>query len=215
MTSTVQVKRSTTSGNVPPSLQEGQIALNLVDKRLFTANSTQIFDAVQNTASDFKITTSSGAAFRVGNTTVNAVCNSVSIVFSNSSVSYSPVTPYAQTAFQQQQYFSLATLTDGTSISWTVSSAQKAKVTLGGNRTMSAVTGAVEGATYLLWVLQDATGSRTLSWTTTGAGSFDFGTNGAPTLTTTASKGDLLSFEAITIASTLKLRFVGIAKGFG
>ena len=108
----------------------------------------------------------------------------------------------------------LATLTDGANISWTVSTGQKAKVTLGGNRTMNAVTGAVEGYSYFLWVIQDGTGSRTISWTTTGAGSFDFGTDGAPTLTTTASKADLLCFEAISIGGTLKLRYAGIKKGF-
>lgn len=124
------------------------------------------------------------------------------------------VAPGTATPFTAQQYFTLATLTDAANISWTVSSGQKAKVTLGGNRTMNAVTGAVEGATYFLWVIQDATGSRTLSWTTTGAGSFDFGTSGAPTLTTTASKADLLTFEAISIGGTLKLRFTGIARGF-
>ena len=108
----------------------------------------------------------------------------------------------------------LVTLTDGANISWDVHNAQKAKVTLGGNRTMNAVTNAVEGTTYYLWVIQDGSGSRTLAFTTTGAGSFDFGAAGAPTLTTTASKGDLLCFESISIAGTLKLRYMGIAKGF-
>jgi hypothetical protein len=105
-------------------------------------------------------------------------------------------------------------LVDGANISWNVATAQKAKVTLGGNRTMNAVTNAVEGTTYYLWVIQDGTGTRTLAWTTTGAGSFDFGAAGAPTLTTAINKADLLCFEAISIAGTLKLRYTGIAKGF-
>lgn len=118
------------------------------------------------------------------------------------------------TPFTQQQYYTLATITDAANLVWTVSSGQKAKVTLGGNRTMNAVTGAIEGATYILWVIQDATGSRTITWTTSGAGSFDFGAAGAPTLTTTLSKADILTFEAVTIAGTLKLRFTGIMRGF-
>ena len=117
-------------------------------------------------------------------------------------------------AWTAHQYVTLGTLTDGANIAWDVSTAQKAKVTLGGNRTMSAVSNAVEGATYTLWVIQDGTGSRTISWTTSGAGSFDFGTDGAPTLTTTASRADLLAFEAISIGGTLKLRYMGIKKGF-
>lgn len=120
----------------------------------------------------------------------------------------------AQNQWSGQQYFPLATVTDGASITWDVAAAQKAKVTLAGNRTMNAVSNAAEGSTYLLWVIQDGTGSRTISWTTSGAGSFDFGTDGAPTLTTTASKADLLAFEAISIGGTLKLRFAGIKKGF-
>lgn len=113
-----------------------------------------------------------------------------------------------------QCVFPLTTLVDGANISWNVATAQKAKVTLGGNRTMNAVTNAVEGTTYYLWVIQDGTGTRTLAWTTTGAGSFDFGAAGAPTLTTAINKADLLCFEAISIAGTLKLRYTGIAKGF-
>lgn len=124
------------------------------------------------------------------------------------------VRPDTASSFTAQQYFALATITDAANLAWTVSTGQKAKVTLGGNRTMNAVTGAVEGATYSLWVVQDATGSRTISWTTTGAGSFDFGAAGAPTLTTTASKADLLTFEAFSIGGTLKLRFSGIMRAF-
>lgn len=116
--------------------------------------------------------------------------------------------------YTHPQASSIVTLTDAATIAWAGGTAQKAQVTLAGNRTMAALTGAVAGATYLLWVFQDATGSRTLSWTTSGAGSFDFGTDGAPTLTTTASRADLLAFEAITIAGTLKLRYAGIKKGF-
>jgi hypothetical protein len=124
------------------------------------------------------------------------------------------VKPDTATAFTKQQSFALATLTDAANISWDVSTSQKAKVTLGGNRTMNAVTNAVEGTTYLLWVIQDGTGTRTITWTTTGAGSFDFGAAGTPVLTTTINKADLLVFEAISIGGTLKLRFTGIQKGF-
>jgi hypothetical protein len=108
----------------------------------------------------------------------------------------------------------IQTLTDGANVDWDCSAGAKAKVTLGGNRTVNAVTNAVEGTSYTLWVIQDNSGSRTITWTTSGAGSFDFGTDGAPTLTTTGDEADLLGFEAISIGGTLKLRFVGIKKGF-
>lgn len=120
----------------------------------------------------------------------------------------------ASPAITGQYYITPQTLTDGATVNWDCSSGAKAKVTLAGNRTMAAVTNAVEGASYFLWVIQDATGSRTITWTTSGAGSFDFGTDGAPTLTTTANAADLLQFEAISLGGTLKLRFTGIKKGF-
>ena len=117
-------------------------------------------------------------------------------------------------ALAGQAALTLQTLTDGANIAWNCANGAKAKVTLGGNRTMDAVTNAVEGTSYTLWVIQDNGGSRTITWTTSGAGSFDFGTDGAPTLTTTGDRADLLGFEAVSIGGTLKLRFAGIKKGF-
>lgn len=207
--STVNATQNSTGFFVGTSFYQGALT-SWGNSTINTIANSTIIKVANSTVS---ATLSVGLVFS-GNSTVNASLNSTSLTFANSTVTYSPVTPVAATAFTQQQYFTLATLTDGATINWAAAGAQKAKVTIAGNRTMAAVTGAVEGATYLLWVIQDGTGSRTLSWTTSGAGSFDFGTAGAPTLTTTASQGDLLSFEAITIASTLKLRFAGIAKGF-
>lgn len=117
-------------------------------------------------------------------------------------------------AWTAQQTSTLATLTDAANIAWDVSTAQKAKVTLTASRTMSAVTNAVEGTTYLLWAIQNGTGGWSLSFASSGAGSFDFGTDGAPSITTTANQASLLAFEAISIGGTLKLRFAGIKKGF-
>lgn len=113
-----------------------------------------------------------------------------------------------------QAIMPIQTLSDGANIDWNCNLGAKAKVTLAGNRTMNAVTNAVEGTSYTLWVIQDGTGGRTLTWTTSGAGSFDFGDDGEPTLTTAINEADVLGFEAISIGGTLKLRFVGIKKGF-
>ena len=58
-----------------------------------------------------------------------------------------------------------ATLTDGATIAWDVSTSPVAKVTLGGNRTLSAPTNAINSGQYIaLLVIQDGTGSRTLAW---------------------------------------------------
>lgn len=119
-----------------------------------------------------------------------------------------------QNVFTKQQTATIQTLTDAATVAWDCSLGQKARVTYAGNRTMGAVTNAVEGTSYFLWAVQDATGTRVPTWTTSGAGSFDFGLLGAPTLTTTASQADLLCFEAVSIAGTLKLRFCGIQRAF-
>lgn len=81
------------------------------------------------------------------------------------------------------------TLTDGATINWDLHSGFNAKVTLGGNRTMAAPTNPHVGMTYLLEVIQDATGGRTMTWNAC----FDWGSAGAPTLSTGASKHDLVT----------------------
>lgn len=81
------------------------------------------------------------------------------------------------------------TLTDGATIDWNTSSGEVATITLGGNRTMAAPTNLKVG-TYILHVVQDGTGSRTLTWNSVFKWSFAV----APTLSTGASKRDIVSF---------------------
>lgn len=95
-------------------------------------------------------------------------------------------------AFTAQQYFSEVTLTDGATINWAVSGAQVAKVTLAGNRTVAAPTGLQNGAFYSLMVIQDGTGSRTLSWNAV----FKWNSGAAPTLSTAANAKDIFTFRS-------------------
>ena len=124
------------------------------------------------------------------------------------------VAPNVTTAFSRQQAFTLATLVDGATITWDGDTQQIAKVILGGNRSIQALTTPREGGYYEVTLIQDATGSRVPTWANTGAGSYDFGSDGVPALTTTANRADILGFKALTVAGVLKLRFVGIRKGF-
>lgn len=101
----------------------------------------------------------------------------------------------------------IQTLTDAANIDWDVRLGPVAQVTLAGNRTMNAPSGIVDGEAYALFPIQDATGSRTLAYTASG---YDFGTPGAPTLTTTASEFDLIPF----LCRSSKLRGGTIIKGF-
>ena len=84
-----------------------------------------------------------------------------------------------------------ATLTDASTISWNSLTSPVAKVTLGANRTIGAATGAVAGTFASLLVIQDGTGSRTLTWNA----AYEFASDTAPTLTTTANLGDLFVFR--------------------
>ncbi len=93
---------------------------------------------------------------------------------------------FGAAAFNQE-----ATLTDASTISWDVAASPVAKVTLGANRTLGAGSNAVAGQFVSLLVIQDGTGSRTLSFNA----AYEFTADTAPTLTTTASKGDLFVFR--------------------
>jgi len=94
--------------------------------------------------------------------------------------------------FPVQIYFGEETLTDGANIDWNLQTQQVAKVTLGGNRTLNAPTNQNAGGFYSLLIIQDGTGSRTLSFNST----YKFTGATAPTLTTTASAKDLIVFRS-------------------
>lgn len=83
------------------------------------------------------------------------------------------------------------TLTDGATVTWNLNKGINAVVTLGGNRTLD-ITNPVAGMTGILKVIQDATGSRTLSLPANSK--VINGGGGAVTLTTTAGATDILSF---------------------
>jgi len=84
-----------------------------------------------------------------------------------------------------------ATLSDGANVAWNVLTSPVAKVTLAGNRNLSAGSGGIAGAFQSLLVIQDGTGSRTLTFNAV----YEFKDDTAPTLTTTANKGDLFVFR--------------------
>ena len=84
-----------------------------------------------------------------------------------------------------------STLTDQATVTWDASTQDVCKLTLGGNRTLAAPTNSTTGQFISILVIQDGTGSRTLTWNAV----FEFAADTAPTLTTTASKGDVFVFR--------------------
>jgi hypothetical protein len=83
-------------------------------------------------------------------------------------------------------------LTFGTTINVNAALGNDFRLTLTASTgTIANPTNPVDGQTIEFAIAQDATGSRTVAW---GA-VFDFGTDGAPTLSTAASKVDLVGFK--------------------
>jgi hypothetical protein len=100
--------------------------------------------------------------------------------------------PGAKLAVVGTGYSPAITLTDGATLNWDTSLGQVAQVTLGGNRTFAAPTNLVNGGFYSLLIIQDGTGSRTISWNAV----FDFAGGTAPTLSTAAGAKDLITWRS-------------------
>ena len=92
--------------------------------------------------------------------------------------------------FTKTQNFNATTLTDASTISWDASANQVTSVTLGGNRTLGAASNQVDGGVYVISIIQDGTGSRTVTFNS----NYKFVGGSAPTLTTDASARDVLVF---------------------
>lgn len=82
-------------------------------------------------------------------------------------------------------------LTDGATITVDATLGNVYTVTLGGNRTMAAPTGPLDGQTISIYVTQDGTGSRTLTWNA----AFKFAGATPPTLSASAGKVDLFTMQ--------------------
>jgi hypothetical protein len=81
------------------------------------------------------------------------------------------------------------TLTDGATVAVDWNNSVNQVLTPGGNRTLT-FSNPIAGATYSLKIVQDATGSRTLTWPSTVV----WAGGSAPTLTTTALYADVIVF---------------------
>jgi hypothetical protein len=91
----------------------------------------------------------------------------------------------------------IATLTDAATITPDFGANQNFTVTLGGNRTLANPTNIVVGQTGSIFVVQDATGSRTLSFGTY----YDFTGGTAPTLSSGAAAVDRIDYIVRTATS--------------
>lgn len=91
----------------------------------------------------------------------------------------------------------VTTLTDAATVAVDMSVSNNFTVTLGGNRTLGNPTGLVVGQSGSIFVLQDATGSRTLAYSSY----WDFPGGTAPTLSTAANAADRIDYIVRTSTS--------------
>jgi hypothetical protein len=94
-------------------------------------------------------------------------------------------------SYTAQQRGAITALTDGATITPDFAVANNFSVTLGGNRTLANPTNLTAGASGCIWITQDGTGSRVLSF----GSQWDFTGGTAPTLTTTAAAVDCLAYS--------------------
>ena len=147
-----------------------------------SADLTYTLPSADGTSGQFLSTNGSGVlSFASGGVTgISTTATGTVLTLSDSNV-----------LFGKGGYFAEQTLTDGATVTWNASTQQVAKLTLGGNRTLSAPTNGVTGQFISIAVIQDGTGSRTLTWNSV----YEFTGDTAPTLTTTASKADVFVFR--------------------
>ncbi len=93
------------------------------------------------------------------------------------------------TATQGQYASAIYALTDGATIAIDWNNGNYQKVTLGGNRTFT-FANPIAGARYLLEIVQDATGSRTLTWPT-----IKWAGGSLPALSTAAGYVDMIALS--------------------
>lgn len=100
----------------------------------------------------------------------------------------------------------IVTATDGATVTFDLDDGKLQQVTLGGNRTF-AISNMSAGQVLLIRIVQDGTGSRTVTWFSTIKWADDV----EPTLSTTASRVDLIgilctgsgTYDGIVVAQNL------------
>ena len=140
------------------------------------------FITLGTASTNFGLVSASGATF-TGDITLNA--QSASFLLATETTNGQVVTGGVRGA--------ITTLTDAATIAVDMDDNNNFKVTLGGNRTLGNPSNVVEGQTGFIEVIQDGTGSRTLSFSS----NYRFVGGTAPTLTTTASAVDILAYAVM------------------
>jgi hypothetical protein len=176
---------------------------------MYVTNGTTVLPVAQTTFTNITATgnldvsgnASVSGAVRVGGTLTVAGAVSLASTLSVGGAAYfgSTVTVSGKGKFMTGAFAPIVTLADATSVVPDLNTSNVFAVTLAGNRTLAAPTNTSTniGASGHIFIIQDGTGDRTLSYNT--AYQFPNG-GGVPTLTTAASGVDVLFYAVRTTA---------------
>ena len=160
--------------------------LNSSGLGLGTASQRDVGTGAENIAdvslSDIRYARVSAANSFIGANTFTSV-----VTFNGTAVSIEA----SATVVKKQVYSPVVSLTDATSISLDLSTGNSFAVTLGGNRTLANPSNAIAGQVGYIYVYQDGTGFRTLSF----GDSYRFAKGAAPVMTTSIGAVDMLVFS--------------------
>ena len=137
-------------------------------------------------------TTSEHSSFTgaVGEVTVDTTKDTMVVHDNSQAGGYAMANLKTAQEFTATQNFNATTLTDASTISWDASANQVTSVTLGGNRTLGAASNQIDGGVYVISIIQDGAGSRTVTFNS----NYKFVNGTAPTLSTAANARDVLVF---------------------
>jgi len=111
-------------------------------------------------------------------------------LYVHTSVGIGVASPLGQIHIAKNAIADIVSLTDGANVSLSFKNGQNFSLTLAGNRALDNPTQCVPGQVGSIFIIQDGTGSRTLSYGT----SWEFPAGTAPTLSTSAAAVDRLDY---------------------